>query len=130
MSRQTLDEQIGRLQAEITALRRVRYAGERAERRKEIEQTPRIQALKKYYLANHASVAEIARAFNTSPGAIQVLVRKYDWPRRSPPKVAGQRRRWANEATDAGKASAGSEAQPKRVGKLQSSSLPPSQETV
>lgn len=34
------------------------------------------------------------------------------------------------EATDAGKASAGSEAQPKRVGEPPSSSLPPSQETV
>lgn len=92
---QELDCEIADLQAKITALRRQRYSGDREARRKSHEQTPRIQAIRKYYLANYASVAEIARAFNTSPGAIQALVRKYDWPRRSPPKVTGQRRRWA-----------------------------------
>lgn len=94
MTEQELDREIAELQAKITALRRLRYSGAREARRKGYEQTPRIQAIKKYYAANHASVAEIARAFNTSSGAIQILVKKYDWPRRSPPKVVGQRRRW------------------------------------
>jgi hypothetical protein len=89
----TIDRQIAQLQAELTALRRIKYASSRAMVRKMHEESPRIQAIKKYYIANQASVAEIAQAFNTSSGAIQALVLKYDWPRRSPPKVNGQKRR-------------------------------------
>jgi DNA invertase Pin-like site-specific DNA recombinase len=95
---QTLDREMAELQARLTELRRIRYAGDRAARKAKIEQSPRVQSIKKYYLANHASIAEIARAYNTSEGAIQALVRKYDWPRRSPPKVLGQKRRRAAEA--------------------------------
>lgn len=89
-----IEQEIGELQARLTALRRQRYGADRKARRAALEQSPRIQAIKKYYLANHASIAEIAEAFNTSSGAIQALVRKYDWPRRSPPKQTGQARRW------------------------------------
>lgn len=112
-------DEIAVLQARITALRRERYAGDRAERRTKIEQSPRVQSIRKWYVAGQVSVAEIARAFNTSPGAIQALVRKYDWPRRSPPKVKGQRSRRGNEASTKPRFSGDSE-QRERVAELTS----------
>ena len=42
----------------------------------------RIERIRKWYAKNDVPVAEIARAFNTSSGAIFKLARKYQWPPR------------------------------------------------
>lgn len=90
MTESELDVEIAKLQARITELRRIRYAGSRAERKAKRETTARVQAIKKAYTEGTTAVVDIAREFSTSTGAIQALVRKYNWPRRSPAQAAAQ----------------------------------------
>lgn len=90
VERETLEREIGETAARLSALRRKRRQLEIAEGKNVRANSPRIQAIKKAYVANQISVAEVARAFATSPGFVQRLARDLDWPRRSPPKCHGQ----------------------------------------
>ncbi len=98
VDRETLEREIGETAAKLSALRRKRRQLEIAEGKNRRANSPRIEAIRKAYVANETSVAEVARAFGTSPGFVQRLARDLDWPRRSPPKCAGQAVRRQEEA--------------------------------
>lgn len=94
----TLEREIGRLAARLTELRRLRSKNRRRALDRARATSPRILAIKKAYLEGNDSVGEIARAFKTSTGHVQRLVREFDWPRRSPVAALSQSRRRAEEA--------------------------------
>lgn len=90
MDREALEREIGETAAKLTALRHKRRQLDIAEGKYRRVNSPRILAIKKAYMANQMSVAEVARQYSTSSGYVQRLARELDWPRRSPPNCARQ----------------------------------------
>lgn len=94
---ETLEREIASTAAYLTKLRRQRRDMEIAAGKNARANSPRVQAIKRAYVANQISLHDLAREFGTSRGFIQNLVIEFNWPRRSPPKCHGQRLRRQQE---------------------------------
>jgi hypothetical protein len=99
-----IEREIGALMAQVTKLRWERRAAEIIAGRNERANSPRVKAIRNAYTSGEASVAEVARQFNTSAGYVQRLARELDWPRRSPLKCRSQSARREIEVVERGRA--------------------------
>lgn len=96
---EALEREIASTAAYLTKLRKAKRALWRS------KMTEKQERVRDVYTANQVSVAIISERFGTSPGAINRWAVKFGWPRRSQPKVDGQRRRFADIQTSHERAS-------------------------
>lgn len=87
-----LDSQIDAAIAHLAKLRKAKRDLKRA------KMTDRQERAKAVYVANQIPVSAVAVRFGTSKGAINRWARKFNWPRRSPPKCNAQTVRWLTAA--------------------------------